>query len=69
MFRVLTRTLFGWEDCWHEDDEPARFDTREEAQAEIDEHLESCRLKNQRLSFNEDDFVIEDMKGKTRIYS
>lgn len=39
MFKVLTRTLSGWDDCWTEDGEPTRFATKEEAQSEIDELL------------------------------
>ena len=42
-FAVLTDTLCGWEDCWTEGDKPWRFDSREEAQAEIDEHVETSR--------------------------
>lgn len=38
MWKVETRFTYGWDDAgWHDDDDqPARFTTRREAQEEID---------------------------------
>jgi len=36
--------LSGWGDAeWTEDDVPLRFDSVEDAQAALDEHLDACR--------------------------
>lgn len=48
MFEVRTLTLFdGWINCWTTESqrgtEPTVFDTREEAQASLDEFLEDVR--------------------------
>ena len=40
-YRVDTRVVNGWEDCWTADGLPWRFDTRKEAQDEIDDHVEA----------------------------
>lgn len=38
-FEVQTAFLYGWENCWMEDDQPQTFATREAAQAELDDFL------------------------------
>lgn len=53
MFKVLTRTLSGWDDCWTEDGEPQRFTTEAEAQAEIDD------LLREMPDYSADDYQIE----------
>lgn len=58
MFKVLTRCIDTWDDCWTVEDEdgnvtPQRFPTREEAQSEIDEVLDAMP------DMTQDDFKIE----------
>lgn len=42
--RFIVEMLIGddWENVWHEDGEPASFDTAEIAQMEIDAHIRDC---------------------------
>jgi hypothetical protein len=43
MFVVETFMLVnGWENCWHVDGKPETFATREDAEAEIKDHMETC---------------------------
>lgn len=43
-YEVLTYTLCdGWVNCWTQDDKPAVFATREEAEAEITEFILDCQ--------------------------
>lgn len=60
MFRVLTRTVHGWEDAWTEEDETgrshlSRYTIREEAQAEIDELVAE-------LAHDPEDYKIEEVQ-------
>lgn len=54
---VETLFTYGWENCWTEDDKPMTFDTREEAQAEIDDIIESG------LDYNQNDFRIIEVES------
>lgn len=57
MYQVLTRTYVdGWINCWTIDGEPWTFETREEAQAEIDDLLQD--LSDYRV----DDYRIEKVQ-------
>lgn len=42
LFAVETRTAGEWEDCWTENDAPARFTNRERAEEAITEHIEDA---------------------------
>ena len=57
MYQVLTRTYVdGWINCWTIDGAPWTFETREEAQAEIDDLLQD--LSDYRV----DDYRIEEVQ-------
>lgn len=56
MFVVQTKTLGGWENCWTETlpdgtERPVRFETKEEAQREIDDLIEE-------MEYDPDDYRI-----------
>ena len=55
-YRVLTKMIYGWDDIWEDD----KFETRDEAQAMIEDHVETCKENNMEASL--DDFKII-MKG------
>ena len=42
-FIVETLMLHGWDNCWHNDESLAVYDTREEAEAELAEFLQNAR--------------------------
>jgi hypothetical protein len=42
VYEVQTEMLGGWENCWTENDKPATFASREEAEAAIEEHIADC---------------------------
>jgi len=44
-YEVQTNTVCnGWINCWHDNDEYLYFDTKEEAQAEIDDFIETMEI-------------------------
>ena len=44
-FEVQTNSICdGWVNCWHDDEEYLYFDTKEEAQAEIDDFIETMEI-------------------------
>ena len=51
-YRVLTKMMYGWDDIWEDD----KFETREAAQAMIEDHVETCKDSNMKASL--DDFKI-----------
>ena len=65
-FKVLTRTVGDWEDCWTVDGVPMRFDTREEAEEEIEEVLgdvyESVTRGDMDSEYDRDDYKIVEVK-------
>ena len=38
-YKVLTKTVSGWEDCWTENDKPQRFKNQFDAERAITEHI------------------------------
>lgn len=58
-FKVEQRIGFGWDDAeWTVDGQPMRFDSIEEAQAEIDEFINDC-LDEGMIYHREDYQVVE----------
>jgi len=58
MYQVLTKTLCdGFINCWTIDGEPWTFETREEAQAEIDDLLQDLS------DYSADDYKIEKVQS------
>ena len=51
-YRVLTKMMYGWDDICEDD----KFETRDEAQAMIEDHVETCKENNMEASL--DDFKI-----------
>ncbi len=51
-YKVLNKTLFGWESIWNTDE----FQTLEEAKAEINDHVKTCHENNMECNLN--DFKI-----------
>mgnify|MGYP003641338430 FL=1 len=51
-YRVLTKMMYGWDDIWQDD----KFETRDQAQAMIEDHVETCKENNMEASL--DDFKI-----------
>lgn len=66
--RYAVETLMGssWENCWHEDDELLTFATREEAEAELEDHLETmhdcCATGDLSDSMSREDFRIVEVE-------
>tara|TARA_R110000772_G_scaffold36387_4_gene87075 strand:+ start:1021 stop:1233 length:213 start_codon:yes stop_codon:yes gene_type:complete len=45
MYEVQTKTfLDGWVNCWNLNDKPHFFDTRKEAQEELDDFLQTVKV-------------------------
>ena len=44
--------MYGWDDIWEDD----KFETRDQAQAMIEDHVETCKDSNMEASL--DDFKI-----------
>ena len=60
-YRVLTKMMYGWDDIWEDD----KFETRAEAQAMIEDHVETCKQNNMEASL--DDFkIIKKQEEKTK---
>lgn len=57
IYRVDTKTLDGWEDCWTENEGPRRFASVDEAEAAIADHLQA--LHEAGKSADREDFRIE----------
>ena len=51
-YRVLTKMMYGWDDIWQDD----KFETRDQAQAMIEDHVETC--KDSDIEASLDDFKI-----------
>ena len=51
-YRVLTKMMYGWDDIWQDD----TFETRDQAQAMIEDHVETC--KDSDIEASLDDFKI-----------
>lgn len=58
-FEVQTLFRSGWKNVWTVDDEPQTFDTREEAQREIDEHLSTAKAAG--LDHRADELRIREL--------
>ena len=43
-WEVLTLIGNRWENIWHNGDDPLTFDSYEDAEAEILDHIDDCRL-------------------------
>jgi hypothetical protein len=57
-FKVITRCVNHWEDCWQIDDAPWRFATREEAEAAITDHIADCEASRLSGEYDRSDFRI-----------
>lgn len=61
-FEVQTNTVFdGWVNCWHEDDGLVYYETREQAQAAIDEFFEDLPAE-MADSYTRDDYRVVPVK-------
>ena len=61
-YRVLTKMMYGWDDIWQDD----KFETREAAQAMIEDHVETCKDSNMEASL--DDFkIIKQQASSTKL--
>ena len=58
MFEVQTLFTYGWENCWTEDDVLLQFNTREEAQAALDDLFNSVK----HLDYSKSDYRIVETK-------
>jgi hypothetical protein len=65
VYIVETRIGFAWENVWSEDGVPMSFDSADEAQAEIEDTLDSiadaCQRGDMSCEMSRDDFRISRM--------
>ncbi len=57
-YKVITRCVNHWEDCWQIDDAPWRFATRAEAEEAIQEHIADCQASRLSGEYDRSDFKI-----------
>jgi len=61
-YRVLTKMMYGWDDIWQDD----KFETRDQAQAMIEDHVETC--KDSDIEASLDDFkIIKQQASSTKL--
>ena len=60
-YRVLTKMMYGWDDIWQDD----KFETRDQAQAMIEDHIETC--KDSDIEASLDDFKIIKQQVPSRV--
>ena len=61
-YRVLTKMMYGWDDIWQDD----KFETRDQAQAMIEDHVETC--KDSDIEASLDDFkIIKQQATSTKL--
>jgi len=60
-YRVLTKMMYGWDDIWQDD----KFETRDQAQAMIEDHVETC--KDSDIEASLDDFKIIKQQVPSRV--
>lgn len=58
MFEVQTRIGNGWENCWHEDDEPQYFNTHDDAMAAIYEFFADLSRAGMAQSYQLEDYRV-----------
>lgn len=60
-YEVLTRFIFGWENCWSEDGERLTFATWAEAAEALRQHRED--LLSAGMEYNPEDYLIEEAQA------
>ena len=59
MYEVQTKFIYGWENVWMDEDKPIVFKTKEEAQAELKDNVDSWNNDpNTTSKYSYDDYRV-----------